>query len=1140
MKKNIGNVTGAGTSANVSKNVGRRVLAAVLALVFALSCVAGLNFALRAKGEPYTMADNKTEKGGLVLDKGYRQNGEGADATYDLCLEAKATGSVVQKDLPSNSSLDIVMVMDQSLSMEEGKLKTGNYIKSETTRFNVNEAAGKYVFKDGQPYEVESRSGMYVYDSAGNGPWTVAKGGNGSYYYYDSTSDDYYPVKKGTGTLDYTKYTNVTLSTLVETSASLHTDWKYFTAGGSYLAYDATTNDVYPLFYRTKGSPGGYYVEFFYVANHSITASNETAYKNTARHTLSMNGDSQYWFSRDSLGFGTVSSSDKNTPIDVPLYKEVAKSDYTHLYWLQDDADHLIGTEVKIDPSLQPAYRGELFVKGSGYQLFYQTRSGEEIIGKNVKNETDIAYEGTLYDTEKKSRLQVMKDAASSFVEKAGETSGTQIAVVGFDSNANILTSGKTDENAFTTGDEAKTAINSITASSTDSSSLNAGLQSAQNILKNSTTGNNKQIIVVFTDANTTEVNNAKSTSNGLEENGVTIYTVGICNGSAKTALEKLSSEYYGASDLPKLETDTTIYAYCNSEIPEINEATNGIAESIKHSTLTFTIGSDTVLRDILSSNFITDGPNDKNGKTKVTIAVVDGNSEVAKKEIDPSKAGDALVWNGNTITATWEGDEKTLNVEGFDYTANPNKTLRVEITNLEKVYAAKPETLNGVQGIYSNDPNSGIYIDNGTNLFARFPRPFIPYDEETAAAPELHSMNVAIREQFATLTDIVSTLSGNATFQAELLEVDGVSAENSEQWDYDPAIYDNSVELPAVKLSTRASDYDDNDGIADSHEWSTGIIFPEGNVYAENPAEDDQFTFPHAGVYLYKVTQKDIAVGTPKPDTTEYFMKVFVRNSDKKNGEDANGLYIENITVRKGTEAETEKVNYTTDGSAANGFVFQNEYFPESKGSLTVTKKLVASDEEGNPLNGSDAQQVFEFELVVTLSDIVAERTNFTLPNILNDERFTSKEIRRLNGEGSPITMIYGKLRLKSGESLTLEGIPMNAHYVFEETGIPEDTTVVIDGKSQTLTEVTPIPASEEAANSAGLSYFCEDPSQSGAMKNETELATITNQKVAFVMSEPEGISKTVSLGLAGGLIALILLTAGIFFLRIELKKEQ
>ena len=145
----------------------RRFVAAFLALVFVLtSVVVGYNFMARANDEEYKMFSN-IDDSGFVTRKGLKDNGDG---TYSIRMEAYATKPLASKAVKSNTPLDVILVMDQSTSMNTKDILTREenaYQAVDATSFTIQDILNhsetedyKYYYRDGNDYYpvlIESR-----------------------------------------------------------------------------------------------------------------------------------------------------------------------------------------------------------------------------------------------------------------------------------------------------------------------------------------------------------------------------------------------------------------------------------------------------------------------------------------------------------------------------------------------------------------------------------------------------------------------------------------------------------------------------------------------------------------------------------------------------------------------------------------------------------------------------------------------------------------------------------------------------------------------------------------------------------------------------------------------------------------------
>ncbi|MBQ8062337.1 MAG: VWA domain-containing protein [Clostridia bacterium] len=741
MKKNIGNVTGAGTSANVTKNVSRRVLAALLALVFALSCVAGLNYFFKARGADIIWGDEKEVEsvGGLNLRKGIQDNGDG---TYNLIMEAYATGKVAQKDLPDNSPVDVVMLMEQTSSMNTKDVVV-DYPGTEKG-YTVNDIENKELYYDNEgKYRIKvdhDSDNLYVPVTRTASGTTISSWTAQSAYDWENTNkrELYYKNDSSYDKVKFakdTKYITTTTSIDVGNSNITHGNYSNREEALNYTfssGWGANAENVYvyapredgkkcwhQVYYRVKAEGvltgrGGYFYTFYYYTN-ALTGSGASFTSGKAGDTFG-DGASQVtllsgyeevacdgylgvYYERNGYKKIWTNSTSYNNGTDGKLYRANGTSSDYNLLYTGNSATNPTRVLACPEPDTLRShdYKGYLYIQG--YRLYYEKEDGtrvylDESNPSPVLYKTDTAYTGTLYEPNKETRLQASQDAAAVLQPRVNDPSS--ISTVTFNND------------------------------------LNAGLTAAKNVLDTKGSGN-KKIIVVFTDADKAEAETAKATSNTLEESGVSIYTVGISvTDDAAQVLEKLSTEYYGSSDVKKLNSDHNTYAYTSNEVPDLNKAVSEIAESIKHPTIQATLNENWVLQDIISDNFdlITK-------KVHVDFATVNGGVQGGTikwdnepQKIDPEK-NDSVTYDEALLK-----EDKILRVTGFDFGAHrieegqPNgQKLVVTIYGLRRADFVTQED----GKVYSNEANP---------VFTRAKRTPItmPLPSQSSRSPSLNS----------------------------------------------------------------------------------------------------------------------------------------------------------------------------------------------------------------------------------------------------------------------------------------------------------------------------------------------------------------------------------------------------------------
>ncbi|MBQ8470153.1 MAG: VWA domain-containing protein, partial [Clostridia bacterium] len=534
---------------------------------------------------------------------------------------------------------------------------------------------------------------------------------------------------------------------------------------------------------------------------------------------------------------------------------------------------------------------------------------------------------------------------------------------------------------------------------------LNAGLTAAKNVLDTKGSGN-KKIIVVFTDADKAEAETAKATSNTLEESGVSIYTVGISvTDDAAQVLEKLSTEYYGSSDVKKLNSDHNTYAYTSNEVPDLNKAVSEIAESIKHPTIQATLNENWVLQDIISDNFdlITK-------KVHVDFATVNGGVQGGTikwdnepQKIDPEK-NDSVTYDEALLK-----EDKILRVTGFDFGAHrieegqPNgQKLVVTIYGLRRADFVTQED----GKVYSNEANSGLYqseadTNNDAAPFAEFPKPFLEFKPEWNTVTDdasLTATEVRISKHLKVIAGTVLDDTSTVDFKVQLRSIEdeyyvaGDENHNFAKHDEDHTeagrlsaedIEELTVEcdLQTVGKTPKAGSSPGQYSQSGATNGIQTYVFNTQNIL-------DEIIFPHAGWYVFDISEDTgsfvvnndtLETAETKPQIkmvadadTHYTMKVYVENQ----GTD-NQLVVTNATVRRGgpytltynddgtvktrtlgapgaEDADsTDAKVYLSKDRDQNGVTFQNEYLvPEDGQELEISKVVDVETEDSTDDN--------------------------------------------------------------------------------------------------------------------------------------------------------------------------------------------
>ena len=766
--------SGAAVVAGKAIGFNRRLIAALLAIVFVLTTlVIGVNFAARAEvdDDGFNMLESN-DNSGFVTRKGLRYNE--ANDTYDLRMEAYATAPIATKPYENNTPLDVVMVLDQSSTMDTPDVWTGNYNTSESAsesgKYSLAEAAdGNHYYKVGDQYYLVQSDIHGFAEVQENGSvktsWTAAQAntiyntlssaGRNLYYLNASSYEDVYVNSNA-----LPRYSSGSNSITVR---NLDKEWwgphQYSTNYFVYVPHDSSSVDGnhscwHRVYYSEEGvdifggitgrtlagnSRGGYYFTFYYYTNSlegsgaSFTSGDankgpgDTCGSGSSEVTLLSNFEGYAYITVGSnSGFGTVfSNSEQNNTTDNKLY--TANGSYTRNQ-LFTESGIILACQAP-NSTGSHTYTGSLYT--DGYQLYYQTDpddpSTKHYIGNSVFKDADEAYEVTSEDTQLYvkdtiKRLDAEKFGASDLAQQiagaVSEKTDHRIAVVGFNDNGTVKTN-----LVAANSDAVDTAISGLSAS--DGSSVSAGLNTAQNIFANNAldpADSRKRIVVLFTDEDAVE-SAAENAAAGLKDTyNASVYTIGYNKDGVSSAvdnwLDHLSSNYFSTAVSPTSYTktnDAIDYYESTTNKPTILEAFADVETAAENSTTTATLGTaNAVLKDIISNNFIAD-----QAQTEVKIASATWPSGGEVSWGDPASTSLTATKNGNTYT-----------VPGFDYSTNyvaeghNGQKIILTITGLK----LKDKVKTGAdKRIYTNEAESGIYKTGAEDLLvAKFLRPYV------------------------------------------------------------------------------------------------------------------------------------------------------------------------------------------------------------------------------------------------------------------------------------------------------------------------------------------------------------------------------------------------------------------------------
>lgn len=728
-----------GTTVVMGKTAGlnRRVLAVLLAIVFVLtSLVVGVNIATKAEDQDggFNMLENSESN--MVMRKGLKLNDKGtddtSDDTYELQLEAYATAPFASKSYDSDTPLDVVLVMDQSSTMDTPDVWTGNYNTSESAsesgKYSLAEAAdGNHYYKVGDQYYLVQSDIHGFAEVQENGSvktsWTAAQAntiyntlssaGRNLYYLNASSYEDVYVNSNA-----LPRYSSGSNSITVR---NLDREWwgphQYSTNYYVYVPHDSSSVDGnhscwHRVYYSEEGvdifggvtgrtlagnSRGGYYFTFYYYTNSlegsgaSFTSGDankgpgDTCGSGSSEVTLLSNFEGYAYITVGSnSGFGTVfSNSEQNNTTDNKLY--TANGSYTHNQ-LYTESGIILACQAP-NSTGSHTYTGSLYT--DGYQLYYQTDpddpSTKHYIGNSVFKDADEAYEVTSEDTQLYvkdtiKRLDAEKFGASDLAQQiagaVSEKTDHRIAVVGFNNTgtvkSDLVAANENDSDPDNNlNDAIDTAISSLSASGT--SSVSAGLAKAGEVFQANALGgkadSRKRIAILFTDDDAVETAAYHAAETLKDTYHASVYTIGYNKDGVSTTVEDWL-DHLSSNYYGSTRTDDGIdYSATSTNKTTILSAFDGIATAMKTQTLTTTATLGSA-NAILRDVISKDFIAQNLDIKAYTVAADSVDSETGVPEWSSTKTEITLDSNNHSETPNANGTT-TIDVWGFDYSSN-------------------------------------------------------------------------------------------------------------------------------------------------------------------------------------------------------------------------------------------------------------------------------------------------------------------------------------------------------------------------------------------------------------------------------------------------------------------------------------
>lgn len=238
-----------------------------------------------------------------------------------------------------------------------------------------------------------------------------------------------------------------------------------------------------------------------------------------------------------------------------------------------------------------------------------------------------------------------------------------------------------------------------------------------------------------------------------------------------------------------------------------------------------------------------------------------------------------------------------------------------------------------------------------------------------------------------------------------------------------------STFKFTAVKVTQDAPEATITDISFDSADEKTPV---DGVKTVSKKSQISFGEFPHAGEYVYTVTETDESATGVEYSKDTYTLRVYVKNGNA-------GPEISNMTAEKGTNAGV------TDNKVPE-MKFTNTY--RKNASLEITK--VTTGEL------ADKTKNFEFTITITPSKTAKGSSSYT--GMIGTEKVTVEADRETT------------FQLHDGETLQFESLPAGTRYVVTETGASDGYTPAVKVVENGTDTVNKTATSEtEEISSAG-----------------------------------------------------------------------
>lgn len=459
---------------------------------------------------------------------------------------------------------------------------------------------------------------------------------------------------------------------------------------------------------------------------------------------------------------GSTTTTTSTEPVDIILVldvsgsmdKDIVSYTYTAAYEINKNRTYYYQDA---NGQYQQAYHcgGGLTHDGGWYTQDHGigNHPGTRLTPKTSADSTGTQFYTRTQSTTKK--IDALKSAVNGFIDSvAAKSADSQIAIVKFAGDKTDIVGNDTyvEEDLFNTytynysqivrdlttvdamgAGTLKTAVNALRAAG--ATAADYGMQHAQTIVTDASNDGRKKIVVMFTDGepnhengfDNSVANDAISASRAMKDNGngATVYTIGCFGGTpggnVANYMNYVSSNYPNATSMTNAGTKTSDNFYKTvGSTADLDAIFQEISQTAGGATLT--LGSETVLRDVVSEYF--DLP--ENAADNITAQ---------SYSCTGFDADGHPTWSNTPDTASYTVtvNDKTISVTGFDYSENwVGKDVNTGVVHPgKKLVVTIPIQDNGTGTgtVPTNGPDSAVYDKDGSPVcsFAQ-PTTYFPY----------------------------------------------------------------------------------------------------------------------------------------------------------------------------------------------------------------------------------------------------------------------------------------------------------------------------------------------------------------------------------------------------------------------------